>query len=263
MKILVGADPELFVTRKGELVSGYGIVPGTKQAPFKVDKGAVQVDGMALEFNIDPAEDEDSFVVNIDTVMAQLKAMVPEHDFSIVPVAHFGAEMIESQPEEAKMLGCDPDFNAWEDGAANPKPDGSFPFRTASGHIHVGWTSDANPFSAEHTAACHGVVKMLDLYLGVPSLLYDKDNLRRSMYGKAGCYRPKTYGVEYRVLSNAWLKDGKLKRWVYRSTIKAVNALINGAEPPPVDVADVINSNDEKKAVALIKKYKLEMPYAA
>jgi len=58
MKILVGCDPELFVKKDGVLVSAHGLVQGSKEHPFRVSKGAVQVDGMALEFNIDPAEDE-------------------------------------------------------------------------------------------------------------------------------------------------------------------------------------------------------------
>ena len=53
--ITVGADPELFVKKGRSFQSAYGMIPGTKQKPKKVIKGAVQVDGMALEFNIDRA----------------------------------------------------------------------------------------------------------------------------------------------------------------------------------------------------------------
>lgn len=51
----IGADPEVFVGREGQFFSAHGLVPGNKRRPHKVDRGAVQVDGMALEFNIDPA----------------------------------------------------------------------------------------------------------------------------------------------------------------------------------------------------------------
>src|SRR5690606_38268474 len=112
-----------------------------KRNPFKVERGAVQVDGMALEFNIEPAASDDEFYLNMTTVMDILKGMVPDHEFALVPVAEFGKEYIDSQPPEAKELGCDPDFDAWT-GHVNEKPNVDLPFRTASGHVHIGWTKD-------------------------------------------------------------------------------------------------------------------------
>ena len=77
VKITIGADPEIFVTNKdGRFRSAHGLVPGTKTEPFRVNNGAVQVDGMALEFNIDPVETEDDFVTNITSVMQQMQEMV-------------------------------------------------------------------------------------------------------------------------------------------------------------------------------------------
>lgn len=67
MKLLVGADPELFVSDNGKLVSCHGLLPGTKAEPHRVERGAVQVDGMAAEFNIDPAGDEETFITNLNT----------------------------------------------------------------------------------------------------------------------------------------------------------------------------------------------------
>ncbi len=50
-----GCDPELFVINdEGVFVSAEGLIPGDKQNPYKVPGGAIQVDGMAAEFNIDP-----------------------------------------------------------------------------------------------------------------------------------------------------------------------------------------------------------------
>ena len=52
-KFTIGADPEVFVADSltNTFVSAHDLVPGTKLEPFAVNKGAVQVDGMALEFN--------------------------------------------------------------------------------------------------------------------------------------------------------------------------------------------------------------------
>lgn len=77
----IGCDPEIFLinARTKEPVSAYGVVEGTKREPFKVDKGAYQVDGMALEFNTDPVPAEgrfNDFNGNITAVMKQLKQAV-------------------------------------------------------------------------------------------------------------------------------------------------------------------------------------------
>jgi len=59
---------------------------------------------------------------------------------------------------------------------------------------------------------------MMDLYLGVPSVLMDKGELRKQLYGKAGAYRMKPYGVEYRTLSNFWIFSDTTIGWVWDNT---------------------------------------------
>lgn len=235
LEIKVGADPELFMKdKKGNYISAHGAVKGTKAKPHKVDKGAVQVDGMALEFNIDPATSEQEFVTNLTSVMSILQDMVPEYKLAAVPTAHFGAEYMATQPEEALEMGCEPDFNAWDGGKENQKPDGDADFRTGAGHIHIGWTEGADIHDPEHLEACMMVVKQLDWTLGIMSLLFDKDDKRRELYGDWGAFRPKPYGVEYRVLSNAWLKSEDLMAWVYKVTTQVIKDLEEGKRHYPL-----------------------------
>lgn len=249
MNYLLGADPEIFVKRNGVLQSAFGLIPGTKAVPHAVDRGAVQVDGMALEFNIAPAASANEFSLNIKTVMQQLRAMVPDYELAIQPVANFGHEYMATQPDEARELGCDPDYNAYT-GQANDRPDGDRPFRTAAGHLHIGWCEGADIKDPVHIADCEAVVKMLDWYLGVPSVLLDPDVQRRELYGKAGAYRPKSYGVEYRVLSNFWLKSDALIEWAYTQTMAAMQALESGYTPSN-SVPLIINRSD----VTMAKRY--------
>jgi len=223
-----GCDPELFIKdAKGNLVSAAGLIPGTKENPHPVDCGAVQVDGMAAEFNIDAASTFEQFDNNIETVMAALKAMLPKgYSFCIEPHVRFPKEVFEAAPDEAKELGCTPDFNAWT-GSVNPPPNApDDPYlRTASGHIHIGWSKKGDePFSPsneQHILNCCDMVKQLDWFLGAWSLLHDPDPVRRKLYGKAGAYRPKPYGVEYRVLSNFWIKTRELRLEVWNRLQKA------------------------------------------
>ena len=254
MELKIGCDPEVFLHNGFEFVSAYGLFPGTKDAPFEVEKGAVQVDGMALEFNIDPAESEDQFFLNIQDVMNTLKAMVPEHEFFINPVAEFGAEYIKAQPAEAKELGCDPDYNAWT-GTVNPKPDVDAPFRTASGHVHIGW-GEGYLNDPNHVEDCNRVGRQMDFYLGLPSLLLDSDTKRRSLYGKGGCVRYKPYGCEYRTLSNFWLKDQKLIRWVYRQVQIGMHKMFESGDLADKygDIREIIDTSNIKEAEKIIKQ---------
>jgi len=258
MNLLIGADPELFVKQGGEFISAHGMVEGTKEDPFKVRGGAVQVDGMALEFNIDPAASEAEFISNINMVMGELTSMVGDVEVVAEPTAHFGLDYIEAQPLEAKELGCTPDYNAYT-GEENPAPDGDKPFRTAAGHIHIGWTEGADTSDKLHMLTCAKLVKALDITLGVPSLAWDGDQERRELYGKAGAFRPKPYGCEYRVLSNAWLRNEELMSFVYKRVVDTFNNLVETGELPTygwVDesfVEDVINhSLDVTKSVGLM-----------
>lgn len=258
MNILIGADPELFGKRDGKYVSAYNLIPGDKANPHRVDNGAVQVDGMAFEFNINPADSGDGFIFNIQSVLEQLRAMVPDYEVVADPVADFDLEYIASQPPEARDLGCDPDFNAWS-GAVNEKPNVNLPMRTAAGHIHIGFTEDAR--GPEHFEICRIITQQLDFYLGLPSLLFDNDQRRRDMYGKAGAFRPKSYGVEYRVLSNAWLRDDKLMRWAFDAAQQGVQSVRGYRLTDKYgDIQEIINNGDIASARRIIDNENLPVP---
>lgn len=260
MDILIGCDPEVFV-RKGKLFqSAHGLIPGDKKNPFKVKKGAVQVDGMALEFNIDPAATSKEFCINVQSVLDQMIKMVPDYEVVISPVAHFTEEVMKAQPPEALELGCDPDYNAWS-GMPNVKPNANRPMRTASGHVHIGWTNGQDILDPDAVNRAFSAARQMDFFLGLPSLFYDNDQERREMYGKGGCCRVKPYGVEYRTLSNAWLKNKKLMAWVFDNTKKGMEALIGGNELATKygNIEDIINTGDKQAAEKILKAENIEV----
>lgn len=261
-KILVGCDPEVFVKKDGVFQSAHGLIRGDKKNPFPVRNGAVQVDGMALEFNINPASSEEEFIFNVEDVYAQMRSMVPGFEVVATPVAHFTKEYIEAQPPEALELGCDPDYNGW-DLRINKKPNANRPMRTASGHVHIGWTSGESINDADHFELGGELACQMDFYLGLGSLFYDDDQERRSMYGNPGCFRPKSYGVEYRTLSNKWLNDRKLMGWVYRQTTKGTKDFFAGnvLKSKYGDIQSIIINNDKREAHKIIAEEKMEMVY--
>lgn len=118
-------------------------------------------------------------------------------------------------------------------------------------HIHIGYDDN----NVEDSLL---LVKYLDMYLGVPSVLKDTDTKRRSLYGKAGCFRLTPYGLEYRVLSSYFLSTKTTLSWVWNGICKAIEAY-NGdyllADSELVQKA--INESDKELAEKLVKKYKL------
>lgn len=248
--VLVGADPELFMKHPdtGHFISAHNRVPGTKWEPFKVPFGAVQVDGTALEFNIDPAATVEEFLHNIKAVRQTLVDMVPGYNVVAEPVARFEANYFKFEvPSHAQELGCNPDFNGWTQDT-NPQPDpAGEPFRTASGHLHIGWTDGKDVEDKDHFLYCCKIARQLDYYLGIHSLLWDSDGTRRQLYGKAGAFRPKSYGLEYRVLSNRWLDSDLLMRWVYNTLQVAMSDAFSGmwAEEKYGNLAQQIIDNNK------------------
>ena len=128
--------------------------------------------------------------------------------------------------------------------------------RSAGGHVHVGGVQIAS--MAE---ACR-LIKYLDLCLGVVSTIQDKGDLRKQLYGKKGAFRPKPYGVEYRVLSNYWVFEDRLIDWVYNATQNAVDRWSLNEWDLDADEAlieQAINNNNKDIAYKLIDKYQLLM----
>jgi hypothetical protein len=110
---------------------------------------------------------------------------------------------------------------------------------------------------------CRAVVQALDLYLGLPSLLLDGDEDRRLLYGKAGAFRPKSYGVEYRVLSNFWVLNPELREYVFQQTERALKMLRRKEQKLHINtivVRNTINASDQNYAKKIIRDYNIPMP---
>lgn len=245
----LGSDPEVFLASKtGKLISSIGYINANKWNPMQIPDMApgftLQEDNVTLEYGIPPASNAAEFDAFIDAVMKKSLEYVPKLGFSRLSCAVFDADQM--QHPSAHVFGCEPDFNAYTKDY-NPAPQPPHPFmRSAGGHIHV--ETKASPIA---------VIKAMDLFLGVPSVLMDNGEERKQLYGKAGAHRVKSYGVEYRTLSNFWIFDSILRNWVWRNTELALDNL-GLAERYEKEILMAINKNDKDVAEHLVKECMLE-----
>lgn len=240
----MGADPELFMraTTAGKpWVSAFNLVPGTKKEPEPVPGGAVQHDGMAAEYNIEPASSAAQFVANNKKVLIELSKLVPDYELVNRPCVTFSKSVWDSTVKEEKELGCEPDLNAYTR-EENKPPNGKVDFRTGSGHIHIGWTEGMDIKDVGHREAANMLIKELDIYVGLGLAWIDSSEAakkRRNLYGKAGAYRVKPYGVEYRTPPNSWVGNDVLTAWIFNNAKLAFDNLMKGKS-----LAGKINARD-------------------
>lgn len=253
-----GSDPEVFVvdTFSGDFISVIGKLGGTKTNPIPMPREGffAQEDNVAAEFNIPPARTRDEFIDYILYGLQGIRSMLPEfHNIRIQSSAFFPPEQLEDP--RSMMFGCSRDRNAWtRSWNAPPKPpmDG---LRTTGGHITIGYDNPKKRINER-------LIRAMDFYLGVPSVLMDQDKHRRKLYGKAGAYRDKDFGVEYRTLSSFWLADASTIGWAYDQTHRAINHVnsLDGEDhldSLQEDIMNIIDNSDVDNAKNLIDKYEL------
>lgn len=248
IRFTIGADPELFlVTPEGKFVSSIDKIGGSKDEPRSIGAGcAVQEDNVAVEFNIPPAATLAAFTDSLNYNLTYLAKHAASMGLvlAIVPSANFDKN--ELADPRALKFGCEPDFNAWTT-SMNPSPEAEDKsLRSAGGHIHIGFDMQQLDFEQ--------VVRAMDIFVGCEMLEFDKDDKRRLLYGKAGAFRPKEYGIEYRTASNAWIKTDELKAWAYHQTQKALEFVASGKIIPVDGIGQIIQNCINNSDMTLLPK---------
>lgn len=261
--MLIGCDPELMIEdSSSNLKSAIPIIPGSKNSPKEVKNGAILSDNVNLEFNTAPAKSSKEFSKVIGTVLLESLKFLPEkHKLVVRASADFPKS--ELKDKRAQEFGCEPDFDAWElkinkvdDNAASKT------FRSAGGHIHIGATSKSK-FLLDPMGKIR-MVKAMDLIVGITSIILDTDptsRARRELYGRAGCHRPKEYGVEYRAIGNFWVKSPVLVDVIYSLTEIALKICLKNKEEELINkigekrIIDTINNSDVSSAKEIFDSF--------
>ena len=269
----LGTDLELFLKDSaGNPVPVCGLLGGTKANPRPILKHlregfAVQEDNVMVEFNVPPTSDFHLWTEQLEDMKAYLSAYFEgKGNYTLCPESSMRFSPEQLQSEQAKEFGCDPDYNIWsltqnEIDRSNPELQ---TLRTAGGHVHVSFSFEER--EPQPPEVIH-VVKALDIFLGIPSIVFDKDTMRRKIYGRAGAFRPKPYGVEYRVLSGKWFSDVEFMYWVFDSVQRAFQLLRKTPEQleqlfetDAKHIQDTINESKIENIPYFQRKYNILLP---
>lgn len=197
--ISFGSDPEFFYVKDGL------VVPSTEVV--KPNSSGVITDGFQAEMN--PRSNTCRYLAGKSIASSLAVAAMLGKDAG-AEVSFEGAYVIDDKtwrrtPLQLRRFGCNPTLNAYDD--KQKRVTGlREKFRAGGGHIHLGIPGLSSESKKEF-------VKLLDVVVGNTCVMFDIDPnqaIRRKNYGRAGEYREKSYGLEYRVPSNFWLKHYSL-----------------------------------------------------
>lgn len=252
MQITIGADPELFLVREDSLLPAGVVTTGTKEAPVDMGEGyAVHADNVCLEFNIPPAKSRDEFVNSIARGLDICQGVAAGCALMYAPAQEFTEAQLQMVGAEAFLFHCDPDLRVW-----GGKDEDCYNWRVAGGHVHLGYDEELE--AMQIAASC-------DYHMGLRSILFEPPvpgAKRRLYYGKAGSYREKSYGIEYRTLSNYWLETPQLTGSVYDWAVEAIHRREDVLDymhiVTPEELVDIINNCNRKGAEDALKRLGLE-----
>lgn len=276
IQLTFGSDPEafLFDTESGKIVSAIEILKRDKYDPINLgNEVSTYFDNAMIEFTIKPATSKESLTESFRDAFDKINLMLHKEygeKYKLINQASHEFDSDQLDNDEAKKIGCNPEFNADENSIITP-PDFNGNLRSAGGHLSVGRVDFNEVLGSKSRVKIDkdndlllgydskiDMIKLLDYFVGVPFTLIDNDKTslsRRQIYGSPSSYRPKDFGIEYRVLSCLWTSSPKLVSLVYDLCYHAVQKLIDN------DQQEVFETVDKKMVNAAIKENNKELAH--
>jgi hypothetical protein len=256
-----GADPELFMALNDRVVGAEKVIPEEGIGHMKALGIAplAVLDGVQVELHPAPSYCRVILGQNIAACFQVLEEFLKQngkpHKPCFLPVIEVDEEEFGTLSPKSKALGCQPSLNVYGSSGVAVDP-ATYRWRSAGGHIHISFNTrdqfNKLRFPGWEQKSLEELVVLLDVLLGNTCVMLDRDPLasqRRKTYGMAGEHRRPVYGVEYRVLSNFWLRSYTLMSLVIGIARQAVILWNRGMSEEVlrlVDIAEVqkaINTN--------------------
>jgi len=261
-----GGDPELFLRKAGILVpacdaygtSAKGLYASVDSGgdEYPNDSATVNDDGYQAELRYSPHPCREIIIMRIRSALNRIRR--DGYEAVIEPVVRLPDGYLEKAPQRVTESGCNPDYCAYRDGEPNEPVQGfdKLPMRFAGGHIMVSVETGAMYSKVVHQHDVIRLVKLMDRIVGIPSVIMahdDGERFRRRYYGRPGCYRwSRNRYVEYRSLSNFWLRSPTYTWVVYGLAEMAATAFVNGWDSlydiSDADVHDIMLNCDVERA---------------
>ncbi len=238
---MIGCDPEFFA-----LDSNGNVIPAVEflTQPILTESGVIVADGIAMEFNPVPGNTPAQLANNITVlksiIIDRLSSEYDSPSLCFAPSIPIPLEVIERAGRAdttALEFGCSPDLNVYGDKPSYRGDASKIPWRFAGGHIHID----------EEDNDC---IKCLDMIVGLvinEASEQEPERLRREYYGKAGVYRKKFYGLEWRVPSSAIFANEEVLL-TYLNFIDKIVKTYNKIDKFPIsdaqEVKEIINSGN-------------------
>lgn len=221
-----GCDSEFILTLHGKYKSAVPVLKGTREKRERIDGAEIFHDNVLAEVAIEYGGTWHEVRNNFGRSLKALAKAVDPCKLNMIASAEYPRS--ELKDPEAKEAGCSEERDAYTR-MTLPSQENNIKtgqFRTAGAHIHLGGEG-----VLQNSIRLKLVVYALDLFVAVPSLFLDNNVFareRRSMYGKAGSYREKTYGLEYRVLGPFWLRSPSTTELIYNLSMFALDQVNSG-----------------------------------
>jgi hypothetical protein len=246
--LATGCDPEGFAKHEED-----GYIPACLFMEHMKGEGPIHADGCCVEMSIPPSKTEDEFLRVVNDWKERMEIVLEEHNLKPVYLSSVNFEKKYMRDTRTLEAGCDPDYSFYTR-QRNIPVIWSDRRRVAGGHVHISWDGPKTP--VVHRA----VGKSFEIMHGLVGVLHDQDIVRPGLYGMAGSFRPKDYGMEIRSPSNWWLKNDDTIKFTFRCAKRAVeHAFMLEGTVADHDLISILNRRDEKAASRLINLLAMEV----
>lgn len=254
--VTFGTDPEGFFQKNGEIIGSEKIIPENGLWSGNGYYKDVVRDGVQFELNPPANGSLLSLGQNISSAFKMIQSTLKNHpgvSVNFSGVVEVAREELDSLSPATRVLGCMPSKNVY--GVRPITVDAKvYRKRSAGGHHHFGLTQ-TNLYDKKHVDERQRAVYLLDILVGNTCVLLDRDPgaaERRENYGRAGEYRLAEYGVEYRTLSNFWLRSYTLMSFVFGMSHLALSILsdqVAGTSTVEDELAETVNISLVEEAI--------------